>query len=95
MSDKEVLEGEVLDEHSRVSKQNNNSDMPNMELLKFPGWRLLLCLVPIFGFFFGIAWYYYDKSKKRITIFPVIGTVIAIFASITFLVLRFILRAIF
>jgi hypothetical protein len=92
---KKVLEGEIIDEHSRVSRRNNNSDIPDMKLPTFPGWRLLFCLVPIFGFIFSIIWYYYDKSKQRITIFPAAGIVIALFASSTFIVLRFILRAIF
>lgn len=92
---KKVLEGEIVDEHSRVSRRNNSSDMPDIKLPTFPGWQLLLCLVPIFGFFFAITWYYYDKSKQRLTIFPAAGIVIALFASSTFIVLRFILRAIF
>lgn len=92
---KEVLEGEIVNEQPSIKRREKSSDLTEIEFTKLPGWRLLICLVPILGLLFSIVWYYYSKSKKRITIFPVIGIVISLFSSSTFIVLRFILRSIF
>ena len=95
MPKQEALEGEIVTP-SDVQRDYNNAPPDQIINQIFPGWRLLLCLLPIFGLLFGIIWYYYEKSKKRITvIYPIIGIVLGLFTTSTFVVLRFILKTLF
>lgn len=95
MPKREVLEGEIVTS-TDVQRDYNNAPPAQIIDQNFPGWRLLFCLLPVFGLLFGIIWYYYEKSKKRITvIYPIIGIVLGLFTTSTFIVLRFILKALF
>jgi hypothetical protein len=94
---KKVLEGEIVEDKANIRAKNNNFEFfENNLITKFPGWRLLFCLVPIVGLLFAMAWFYlYKKSQRVDIIFPVIGIIIGLFSTTTFIILRFILKAIF
>ena len=93
---KKVFEGELL---NSSDKQNINKKVrldSDIIQTKFPFWRVLLCLLPVVGLVFAIAWFYLYKQKQKIEIvFPIIGIVAGLFSTVTFVVLRFILKAIF
>ncbi len=93
---KNVLEGELVEDRKVSNKKAAGGTAPVVPTLGLPGWRLLLCAVPILGLVFAIFWFYYERSKSNVTvIFTIVGLAIAIFSTTTFIVLRFILKAVF
>ncbi|MCA9332717.1 hypothetical protein KDA00_02485 [Candidatus Saccharibacteria bacterium] len=91
---KEILEGEIVEEKSTISYKNDSNG--RLKDVKFPSWKILISIIPVFGLVFSVIWFYYEKSKNSISIiFPIMGVVIGIFSTVTFFVLRFILKAVF
>ncbi len=89
----EILEGEIVDGPRSVSR-GSKSEQPKP--FKFPGWRLLATLIPVFGLAFAITWFYYERSKKSpLIVFAIAGIIMSIFTTTTFLVIRFILKSVF
>lgn len=89
---KKVLEGEIVKDSGITSQEYGEIDFNSMSL---PGLLLLTCAIPVVGFIFAVCWFYLAKVKKRLVIFPIIGLVISLFSTVTFIVLRFIFKAIF
>jgi hypothetical protein len=88
---KDVLEGEVVNSNRNLS--NNYYEFQN---LKFPFWKLLICIIPIGGFLYSIYWFYISRKNNPFElVFSILGIVLSTFSTVTFLTLKFILKSIF
>lgn len=85
------IEGEIVEANSQRYISNDDIKTPRFPLLK-----LIVCIVPLIGLLFSVYWLHSSKKNNSFEIvFAIFGLIISLFSTITFLTLRFILKAIF
>lgn len=97
MSNKEVLEGEIVSgapvESSGSRPGSTSLGLPVVD--KKAIWLLFASFIPVLGLFAGLIAVFLARLRRKSIIIPVIALVISLFITSIFLVLRFILKAIF
>ena len=97
MTKPEVLEGEIISGSApnlhKKSTSESNLALPNIN--KAAIWLLLIACIPVIGFLVAIGSYIVARLRKKSIILPIVCIVISMFITGTFLVLRFIIKAIF
>lgn len=97
MTKREVLEGEVISRSNSREKTKSifEADFTLPVVTKTIFWLLLLAFVPVIGFLISIFSFIIARIQQKSILIPVIALVISSFVTGTFLILRFIIRAIF
>jgi VIT1/CCC1 family predicted Fe2+/Mn2+ transporter len=95
MVKKVVLEGEIVDKSplKRESTSISQTILPEVNLRAF--WPVAAGLVPVIGLITVAIVFLLARLRRQSIIIPLIALIISLFVTGTFLVLRFILKAIF